>query len=433
MRIKRAIIAAAGIGLGLLGGCAGIQVDEHSYQFNEATGSLGLRLLLLNAVRASKDYPLQFSKINAYQGTGTMGTSVSATMPMQLFPGNGTVTPKVDWKDGVSQLNLIDLNTEEAQQALRKVVSYKLYDYYANFHGSKSLSVIDAIMFEYVKVPRGLYELIVWRTGGICKDARTKNEADQRQSRLTFACEQLDVLRKGCDDFFGPRSVFPNDLTSRCSFNAFLAASLRFDILGVAPVPPLPKKQREQPSSIRKAGGDTFNIYVAEQKGGEDKAGSDEHADFWVSDKIFSDKCIRTEYCQPALNRKTLRPVPHTVKFTNAKFQFRSPERMVRYLGELIAAQHYRPQRFVPEIVDPVLQERFALFRVEHGVPLPGSAAVAIRDPDGEMFYVPRPQYGQPGADRSLEALAFVSDVLNQAVSKKAFPQVTTFTVSPSP
>ena len=123
MRSKRVFLAAAAVGFGLLGGRASVQVDEHSYQFNEATGSLGLRLLLLNAVRASKDYPLQFSKINAYQGTGTMGASVSAAMPLQLFPGNGTVTPKVDWKDGVSQLNFIDLNTEEAQQALKRPVT----------------------------------------------------------------------------------------------------------------------------------------------------------------------------------------------------------------------------------------------------------------------------------------------------------------------
>jgi hypothetical protein len=47
--------------------CVKFEVDDHSYQFNEATGSLGLRLRLLNAVRASKDYPLQFSKIQGYQ------------------------------------------------------------------------------------------------------------------------------------------------------------------------------------------------------------------------------------------------------------------------------------------------------------------------------------------------------------------------------
>jgi hypothetical protein len=34
------------------------------------------------------------------------------------------VSPKVDWKDGISQLNLIDLNTEEAQQALRRTISF---------------------------------------------------------------------------------------------------------------------------------------------------------------------------------------------------------------------------------------------------------------------------------------------------------------------
>jgi hypothetical protein len=124
MRGVRVSLAVVALVLSLASGCASVQVDDHSYQFNEATGSLGLRLLLLNAVRASKDYPLQFSKINAYQGTGTMGGSISASMPLTGFPGNGAVSPKVDWKDGISQLNLIDLNTEEAQQALRRTISF---------------------------------------------------------------------------------------------------------------------------------------------------------------------------------------------------------------------------------------------------------------------------------------------------------------------
>ena len=123
MRCRKVFLAAA-IGLGLLTGCAGHQVADHSYQFNEATGSLHLRLLLLNAVRASKDYPLQFSKIQSYQGSGTTTASISASLPLK-FPGSGTASPKVDLKDGISEFNLVDLNTEESQQALKKTFRSK--------------------------------------------------------------------------------------------------------------------------------------------------------------------------------------------------------------------------------------------------------------------------------------------------------------------
>jgi hypothetical protein len=447
MRTTRDILAATAVGLCLLGGCASIQVDEHSYQFNEATGSLGLRLLLLNAVRASKDYPLQFSKISAYQGTGTLGGSISATMPLQLLPGNGTMTPKVDWKDGISQLTLVDLNTEEAQQALRKTVSYRVYEYYGKFRGSKSLTVLDMIMTEYIRIPLPLYSLIKKRTEGLCDDARAGNRKGlgfRQLAKVAFACDGLVDLKKDCPNLYEPTvgpdmlAMLRNDLANRCSFGSFMALSLQFDIVGVFPIQPSKEdKDKPNPASSQRTPGNTFNIFVTEQKEKEndDKKTGDEHAQFVIVDKIFSDECQSSmiKICEPYKPKKNKPAVPNVVGIKGLDVQCRSPERMVRYLGELIAAQHFRPHRFVPEVIDPELRERFALLRVERGVPLPGGAAVAIRDSEGEMFYVPRPSYGAPGADRSLEALAFVSDALNMAVSKKAFPQVTTFTVSPSP
>jgi len=448
MRTRRGFLAAAAAGQCLLSACANVQVDEHSYQFNEATGSLGLRLLLLNAVRASKDYPLQFSKISAYQGTGTMGGSVSATMPLQLLSA-GNVTPKVDWKDGLSQLTLIDLNTEEAQQALRKTVSYRVYEYYGKFRGSKSMAVVDIMMTEYIAISLPLHSLIKKRAEALCNDARVgnrKNLGFRLPAKVEFACNALDDLKKGCPEIYelnvgpGLTATLRNDLTNRCSFGAFMALVLQFDVVGVFPIPSSKEdKDKKSPESSRRMAGNTFNIYVAEQKEKENesdgKKTGNEQAQFLIVDKKFSEECQndRSKICEPYKPNKSKPAIPNVVAIKGLEVQFRSPERMVRYLGELIAAQHFRPHRFVPEIIDTELRERFALFRVERGAPPPGGTAVAIRDPEGETFYVPKPSYGQPGADRSLEALAFVSDALNMAVSKKAFPQVTTFTVAPSP
>jgi hypothetical protein len=201
---------------------------------------------------------------------------------------------------------------------------------------------------------------------------------------------------------------------------------LQFDILGVA-VAANHDSKTDRSTTTTNAGGNTFNIYVADSKGGEDKKG-DEKGTVYVFDRTFGERCARASLC--TLDRR--RGV-HIFSPNVALFQFRSPERMVRYLGELVAAQNYGAGRFVPSAVDIELQEVFTLLTVVRGMPPPGGAAVSVRDPEGEMFYVPRSNYDLPRKDRSLETLSLVSEVLNGAVSKKAFPQVTTFTVSPTP
>jgi hypothetical protein len=55
---------------------------------------------------------------------------------------------------------------------------------------------------------------------------------------------------------------------------------------------------------------------------------------------------------------------------------------------------------------------------------------VAIRDPEGATFYIPRRSHDSPKTDLSLETLAIVTDVLNAAVSKKNFPPVAAITVT---
>jgi len=153
MSIKKAFLAAATVCLGVLGGCVSFQVDEHAYQFNEATGSLSLRLLLLNAVRASKDYPLQFTKISAYEGTGTSSASLSASLPLPSL-GSGSISPKVDVKDGISELNLVDLNTEEAQQALKRVVPWKVFKYFISQSGNRSFAAPFMLMAEKISISK---------------------------------------------------------------------------------------------------------------------------------------------------------------------------------------------------------------------------------------------------------------------------------------
>jgi hypothetical protein len=442
MCIKKACVAALVACLGLLGGCVNFQVDDHSYQFNEATGSLNLRLLLLNAVRASKDYPLQFSKISGYSGKGAVGGSVSATLPLS---GGGTLLPKVDWNDGISRLDLIDLNTEEAQQALKKTLPLRVYRYFDAYGGNRSYVTPVMLMVEHVAMPRKLYNLI----GSYVKNERCRLYLSEGASSLklprfehnVYACTKLRELEEQCRGLDRQLLSHPdanvallrNHVTTRCEHVAFVAGTLYLAIVG-GTVGPVQKSEGDggagrrgrgdpAPSSIKKGPGNTFNIYATESKEDREKAEPDKEPIILpFYDQVFAARCAAAKLCvrRPGMG----------VLARDVQIQLRSPERMVRFLGELISAQTHGSERFVPFAFDPIRQEEYDLLRVKQGVPPPGAAAVSVVGPDGETIYVPRRDHSGPKTHLSLEILSIVSDVLNGAVSKKAYPPVTTLTVS---
>lgn len=506
MRSKKAVLAAVAIGLGLLPGCVSHQVDDHSFQFNEATGSLGMRLLLLNAVRASKDYPLQFSKISLYQGKGAMGSaSISASMPLKI-PSNGSLSPKVDWNDGVSRIDLIDLNTEEAQEALKKTLTYHGYAYHTAFSGNRSSilpqfllleqvalssklsdvikesvqctcdivnlrqcnprSIIDhkvskpieelkrkserdgsskdrlKIMAEYLRLKRDIAKLEKLRSDFV-KDLREGKSSVAKE--IQHACASLVTIDEECPNEKFPRTmdskvVLKNDLTTECRHKIFMYGLLQSRIIGMA----TRAKQREgdKPDEVDKPdpggkkgdakkttkkrtqeeGGNTFNIFTVDPN---EKKKEKEEVNINVLNPIFAARCLNESLCDMGVES------PVGIRREHISPLLRSPERLVRYLGELVSAQNYGAQTFKPSLLDPEREgQKFSLLTVKRGLPPPGGAAVSIVDPEGETFYVPRRQHDAPKTDLSLETLAIVSDVLNAAVSKKAFPPVTTLTVA---
>ncbi len=118
------IISLATLSLALTA-CTGFEIEDHSYTFNEATESTGNRLLLLNAVRASKNYPMQFSRISSYTGQGRVTADFSPSFPFGVDANHAyDLKPTVKVNSGVQKLDLVDLNTEEAQERLRKKLDY---------------------------------------------------------------------------------------------------------------------------------------------------------------------------------------------------------------------------------------------------------------------------------------------------------------------
>jgi hypothetical protein len=456
MRTRKAFLAAVAACVVAFGGCVNFQVDEHSYQFNEATGSLSLRLLLLNAVRASKDYPLQFTKITQYQGEGTSSASLSVSLPLAT-PGTGSISPKMDVKDGISQLDLVDLNTAEAQEALKSTVPLNAFSYFYTHSGSRSLVVPWMVMVEHVAMLPDLHELITRHVDNRCRAylGNGGHLPEDEPRRIGSACQALDDIKRECPDLFSTAFVnaggglfFRNVLTSECQSRAFIAVRLQFAVIRAsferAPKAAKDDKPengkeggkgkesgrgaasgRDRPSDAKRGPGNTFYIYAVDPKA-EKSERDKEDIILRIYDKSFTKLCESKEGMELCVRKPEGFAM---LKKGTFGMQLRSPERMVRYLGELISAQSYGPRRFVPKAFDAERGEWYTLLTVKRGNPPLGESAVSVTSPDGEAFYIPRRNYDLPKTDLSLETLSVVTEVLNAAVSKKAFPPVTSLTV----
>jgi hypothetical protein len=104
----------------------------------------------------------------------------------------------------------------------------------------------------------------------------------------------------------------------------------------------------------------------------------------------------------------------------------RSALDMIGYLGELIAAENYIDEPFVPLVligksIGP--GRKFIdvpLFVVNRGEPL-GSAAVIIQH-DRVTYYIPRPEFGSLAEARSLQTLELVLQTVQAATHREDLP-----------
>lgn len=108
------------------------------------------------------------------------------------------------------------------------------------------------------------------------------------------------------------------------------------------------------------------------------------------------------------------------------RWTVRSALDMIGYLGELIAAQNYIEEQFVPRVMIGISNTTgfkfidVPLFEVRRGVPL-GGAAVSVQH-EGTTFYIPTPDFGSPMEARSLQTLDLVLQTVQAATHRKDLP-----------
>lgn len=196
--VRKLATYATLLSIAALAGCTNYEIEDHSLQYNQAVGSLGNRLLLLNAVRAAQDYPMQFSKLASYTGQGRGKGSLGVELPFgvnkigsgPLSPDllTGSLKPTIELNSGVNSFQLVDLNTAEAQRALRTQPGTAEYEYYLTQGWPPR--IVTTIMVEMIAVRVELVDIMSKKYLNRCKA-----DASQRHCSMynSFSVYQAEV------------------------------------------------------------------------------------------------------------------------------------------------------------------------------------------------------------------------------------------------
>lgn len=451
--------------------CTRVEIEDHSLQFNQAAGSLGNRMMLLNVVRAAKGYPVQFSKVTSYAGSSRLDGGVGLTIPfpVDVFGKptallSGSATPSATFKTGVSQLQLADLSTAEFQRTLRKQVTANDYVYYRSQGWPKAL--VNTLLIEEVLVEPSLFDSLRATAEVICGRDVLRNLADRdkREKECNWLRSHVHCLRdrNHREERASPEGdvvrVFANNPHSQCKHENFqwfftsirVLRKVTLDInpkvdtdecrTEIARLNDLASSAKDGKGKSKDTGKRTsetvkegkvsveVNVKVAEKADKDDDA-SDKSKDGSaialniprVPPPKFGFVPTRETSALAALRNKNLcilkeGKLPIIVVW-------RSPERMVRYLGEVLAAQAFGSGAKKIEILDdegrPV-----ELLRVESGRDLLRRvAAVSVEGPEGESFYIPIAEREPIRTHLSLQTLALAMEAVNLAISGKDLPR----------
>ena len=458
----------------LLGACTRAEIEDHSLQFNHATGSLGNRVMLLNVVRAAKGYPVQFSKVSSYSGQSRTDGGLNLNFPFigavigspnSAFPGG--VTPNASFKTGVSQLQLADLSTAEFQRNLRKKVTATDFAYYRSQGWPKAL--VNTILIEELLLEPRLRARLIIASQKTCDEGGSGKEKYKEvctwlRSKITRDClrENLDQRASPDGDVYYRYSNSPRENCRHVTFQWFFAAirvlpgvtldfqpkvdtdectrrdALLKDLAGSA------KEGKGKSKDAGKGASETVkdgkisvevNVKIADKTDkaddGSDKANDGGSIGISIPRGLRNLRAAKQHEISELVDLRNEYVCLLKEGKTPIVINWRSPERMVRYLGEVLAIQKFGSGENKIKIFNEE-DRHVELLRVESGRDPHGRTAVSVEGPENDSFYIPIPDRDRtPKGDHlSLQALGLVMESVNLAISGKELPRTPTLFLS---
>lgn len=412
-----------------LTGCARIELESQNYQFNQGIGNINAQLLLLNSVRASKKYPLQFTSTSSYTGDARVSGGLTGAFPFGPGAVNPiySLAPSLNWRTGLSQVQVADLNTTKATQYFRKSITGSDFRYYYIHNGDRNLSLISLLLIDYIRIKDSLFFSMVSKSRALCASGDSEFATDAAAFREQ--CEFIERYVRSCPKparttALGTQTllIFGAEYTGdECRDRQIRLASFVLQVVGFNIQGNTPKDSAKEDAKPANGGSDKGNKGKGEKTDDDQAKKPEPDAGLGSSLGVFY-------FADPEFERLA-KVTRGKEKETPIDVTFRSPESMVRFLGSLISAQTHRSPPVIPTIFDFETKKEVPIFTVHRGLAIPTQAAVEVRDGEGEHFYIPVPDRSEGAKNLTLETLSIVADVVNTATAQAEIPQVPNVTL----
>lgn len=349
--------------------CAGPQMVMRASEFNEAISSSSNELLLLNAVRAAKRFPLYYTTFASAKGQPFVSGKSTVSMPFGPEAKQAhTFGSEVNYNSGFQTFDFNNANTTDLN--ISEIVTADEYNNFIDNDWPREL--VDILMiqkFELKLTTVLAVEAEVQRTCG-----RARSGFSTRDSGREAALCNLIYADVGCQH--DPLQVrYFNSGTNRCDFLSFQRFVRKLRLIGSRIESVKPPAAKEGKKKGKSEAPKIFMLTVPEALGKKE-----------ASSRVF----------------------------------FRSPEGITVYLGQLVASQTLSQNPFTPLIIvrtpsqlsdGRVAYTHVRLFYVTKELK-PGEVAVVSVRHEGVDFHIPKPNYGADDEDRSLQTLALLNSLL---------------------
>jgi hypothetical protein len=389
-------------------GCAQAQIEHQSNAMNRASGTTIGEHVFLNAIRASLDLPMSFTKLQKYTGQGMASGSFAPKIPfgpdaVRSFDSG----PTLNWNPGVFQSEYVDVNTSGALIKLNQSLQYDAMDRYSA--DGLPPELLLTIFVRYIEVHEKLAAALEIQRKKRCHaqpDNRDCREFERiKYENCTHWNEVTPLTLEHGQKFY----AISNHAQTKCTFLQFqsLIITLRLSDFATDLGHKTAYERLQTTSDSKAVAVETSKPVQAIRF----QAGEVQRTFQAVEKELKSEKQI--------VDRQPI------------KFALRSPRQLLSYLGELIALQNYGQDRYLPQVLVATSHgyEPVTIFRVIRGNASAEPPALTMVGPDGETYFVPEPAYGSPGRDQTLRVLSVAAELVNGAISEKDFPAPTSITV----
>ncbi len=425
-------IALTTAGTLAIAGCTQQLVAGRSIAYNKAVETTNNQQILLNAVRASKRYPMHFTGISSVTGSSPISGEIGVDIPViGAAKSSFVASPSISLSSGTSH-ELAVLNTQDFYQAILSPIDVDTVVNYTR--RGWPLEVLTYLFVQDVGINKEYF------TGEIFDSLRTfcNNQDFAKKNRIcTKIDERFSQIKSECEESIRDKIILAdNDPSKSCFtgvYEVFKSLDLKVKskiddsngVKSIKTITEIGKKTKEE--TVTEPKKETilvlefmnFNQSPEKCNIGKIELDNCERKEFPFSTSPDNPGFLSADDPTETNETKENTDGEEDKKSEILTIELRSPQGMIFYLGEIIDA-HESKKNTRDILIDNGFCRPHDLFSVEKGQGVDGPVSISF---ESERYTIPHnAKCRNDGNNPSMQTLALITQIFNSRQSRKDLP-----------